>query len=86
MFRKGSILLWEDIPSLEPSLPVVEELQLETEEEEAAEGEEKELSTTTKSKRKIKIPKIKRQVIIVFEDLMNDSWWEIGRGKDSLKD
>lgn len=84
MFRKGSILMWEDEAPIE-SPPAVEEAVAEEVEAEA-EAESQEVGKTTFPKRKIKIPKIKRQVIIIYEDLMNDSWWESGRGKDLLKD
>lgn len=41
---------------------------------------------TPKFKRKIKASKLKRKVVVIHEDLINDKWWEEGRGKDLLLD
>ncbi|KAM0788751.1 hypothetical protein ACM66B_002843 [Microbotryomycetes sp. NB124-2] len=67
MYKKGSIVLWRNEQvvvddTLEPSLDL-------TESETATRD-----GPTTKSKR----PKIKRQVVVVHEDLISDSWWQPG--------
>lgn len=36
-------------------------------------------------KRKEKAAKLKRRVVLVHEDLINDAWWETGRGAGLLE-
>lgn len=97
MFRKGSILLWEEeIPSLEslaidppPIIPSVE-----SELGEATQGiveispppevPNGAASVPAKKIRVGKKTKTKRVVVAVHEDLINDAWWETGRGAGIL--
>lgn len=76
MFRKGSLVLWEDLePAPPPALPSIIPTTTEIEGEKGR----------VLGKKKIKVPKVKRKVIIVHEDLISDEWWETGRGKGILE-
>ncbi|GAA5860559.1 hypothetical protein JCM8547_000340 [Rhodosporidiobolus lusitaniae] len=101
MFRKGSLVLWEDVPA--PPSAVAEN---------AAEGDEGAASLAAAadppppppprpagvpegihlrqrkpdSKKKTKAKKGKRQLVVVHEDFIADEWWESGRGKGVLDD
>ncbi|GAA5841442.1 hypothetical protein JCM11251_007140 [Rhodosporidiobolus azoricus] len=97
MFRKGSLVIWEDVPI--EGVPAQEEEAVEVEEAgevvDSAAGEAPESPRPASAppgvplrqrKKSKKPPKPKRRLVVVHEDLIGDKWWEEGRGKGTLDD
>ncbi|TKA57724.1 hypothetical protein B0A53_00873 [Rhodotorula sp. CCFEE 5036] len=90
MYKKGSIVIWE----VETSPPPRQETTEEPAEDEAT--EEANLSGVDAPRPSSSIPagvklrqrkkpaKSKRRLVVVHEDLINDAWWESGRGAGLL--
>lgn len=102
MFRKGSILVWQnDEP--EPGLgagtgPQEPEGEKGGTGQEAGQQEGEQLPGREERQevpgkpgvfmrqRKVKQPRVKRSVVVVHEDLIGEAWWTTGRGKGILSD
>ncbi|GAA5894396.1 hypothetical protein JCM8208_006222 [Rhodotorula glutinis] len=85
MFRKGSMVIWEDeplapaqdpapSPTPEPPAPVVA----------PSPGSADSTAPVVNSRQRKKPPKPKRRLVVVHEDLIADAWWTEGRGKGLL--
>ncbi|TNY21215.1 tRNAHis guanylyltransferase [Rhodotorula diobovata] len=87
MFRKGSIVIWEEVPPTETKEPghKVEPVTPEpaSTPPQPAPPADSPAPITTMRQRK-KPPKPKRRLVIVHEDLIADAWWAEGRGKGLL--
>jgi hypothetical protein len=101
MFRKGSLLVWEDDSAPPTSSPVKDEqpvsshlfplepgvslTPLETIKVESEETANNVAAEGSRRKRKEKPVKVKRRVVVVHDDLIGDDWWETGRGAGILQ-
>ncbi|GAA5914736.1 hypothetical protein JCM6882_002728 [Rhodosporidiobolus microsporus] len=99
MFRKGSLVIWED----EEEVPVdaEEERDGDAPQEEEVGGEDAAAGQAPappprpvgappgvplRQRKKKKAPKPKRRLVVVHEDLIAEGWWDEGRGRGVLDD
>lgn len=92
VFRKGSILVWQDDRSEPvPAGAAEDKVEDEVEKDEAGEVPEERREVPGKPgvfmrQRKVKQPRVSRSVVVVHEDLIGEAWWTTGRGKGLLSD
>jgi tRNA(His) guanylyltransferase len=78
MFKKGSLLLWEEIFERDADQDEPE-VKGPIDDDTAPEPDEQ------KKKSKNKVQTVQRRVICVHEDLVKEKWWKEGRGKDLFR-
>ncbi|GJN89651.1 hypothetical protein Rhopal_002638-T1 [Rhodotorula paludigena] len=97
MFRKGSIVIWEEEPvkaedsadspgaALPQAQPSADAPAAPVESSENAQPTAADAATAPIKMRQRKKPlKPKRRLVVVHEDLINDAWWSEGRGEGLL--
>ncbi|GAA6014876.1 hypothetical protein JCM10207_002209 [Rhodosporidiobolus poonsookiae] len=87
MFRKGSLVIWEDEPvAAVPAPSDASAPEASSEPAPAAPPRPPNVPEGIKLRQRKTPPKPKRRLVVVHEDLIAEEWWTEGRGKGVLDD